>query len=326
MAEVNRKANREAFGEALVELARTENRLVVFDADVCTSTRTVLFRDAFPERFIQMGVAEQNMVSAAAGISTLGFIPWVSTFGVFASRRALDQVAISVAYPRMNVKLNGSYAGIPTGRAGATHQAMEDVAILRAIPNMTVIDPVDAVETRAAVFAATSYVGPVYLRTTRHDSPILFDPRSYSFRWGEAMELREGTDLTLVSSGIMTVVAMDAAQGLAREGIRARVLHVHTVKPIDEDAIERAARETGAILTVENHSMIGGLGGAVCEVVCARCPVPVHRVGFPDVFGESGDDDAIYDKLGLSVPKVLARARELLRARAAADAAGRRRP
>lgn len=311
---VTLKANREAFGETLVELGLKDPRIVVFDADVCTSTRTVLFRDAFPERFIQMGIAEQNMLSAAAGCSTVGgLIPWVSTFAVFASRRAIDQVSLSVAYPRLNVKINGSYAGIPTGKAGATHQAMEDVAIMRAIPNMTVIDPVDAVETRLAVIAATTYAGPVYVRTTRHETPIILDPARYRFSWGKACLLRGGRDVTLIGSGTMTVLAMEAAEALAVEGIDARVLHVHTVKPIDEAAILEAARSTGGIVTVENHSVIGGLGSAVCEVVCASCPTRVRRVGFPDVFGESGDDEAIYRKMGLSVENVVARARDVLR-------------
>jgi transketolase len=308
------KANREAFGEALVELGRRDPRIVVFDADVCTSTRTSLFREAFPDRFIQMGVAEQNMVSAAAGCSTVAnLIPWVSTFGAFASRRALDQVYISVAYPGLNVKINGSYAGIPTGRAGATHQAMEDLAIMRALPGMVVIDPLDAVETRCAVFAATEHAGPVYLRTTRHETRVVFDADRYRFTLGAAVPMRPGDDVTIIGSGIMTALALDAADVLLREGIRARVLHVHTLKPIDERAILSAARETGAIVTVENHSVIGGLGSAVCEVVCARSPVPVRRIGFPDVFGESGDDEAIHRKLGLTVENVVNQARGLVR-------------
>jgi transketolase len=308
------KANREAFGEALVELGRRDPRVVVFDADVCTSTRTVLFRDAFPDRFIQMGVAEQNMVSAAAGCSTISdLIPWVSTFGAFASRRALDQVYVSVAYPGLNVKINGSYAGIPTGRAGATHQAMEDLAIMRALPGMVVVDPLDAVETRCAVFAATEHVGPVYLRTTRHETRVILDPDRYRFTLGKAVLMRPGDDLAIIGSGIMTALALDAAEELSRRGIRARVLHIHTLKPIDEAAILSAARETGALLTVENHSVIGGLGSAVCETVCARAPVPVRRIGFPDVFGESGDDEAIHRKLGLSVENVVSQAMSLLR-------------
>ena len=310
------RANREAFGQSLVEIGRTNPRVVVFDADVCTSTRTALFRDAFPERFIQMGIAEQNMVCAAAGCSTVaGLIPWVSTFGAFASRRALDQVSLSVAYPRLNVKINGSYAGIPTGMAGATHQAMQDVAIMRSLPHMTVIDPVDAVETRLAVRAATEYNGPVYLRTTRHESPVILDPETYRFTWGRALLLRAGGDVTLIGTGTMSVLALEAAEVLATRGVNARVLHVHTVKPLDEEAILSAARETGRIVTVENHSIIGGLGSAVCETVCERCPVPVHRVGFPDIFGESGDDGQIYDAMGLSVRNIASHVMQVLNTR-----------
>jgi transketolase len=236
-------ANREAFGRALVKLGEQNHRVVVFDSDVCTSTRTCLFQDAFPERFFQMGVAEQNMVSAAAGMSTVGsLIPWVSTFAVFASKRALDQVSISIAYPRNNVKINGSYGGIPTGKAGATHQAVQDIAIMRSMPNMTVIVPLDAVEVEQAVF-------------------------TYRFQWGKAVLLRQGSDVTLMVTGVMTELALQGAEALEREGIDARVLHIHTIKPIDREAIIGAAGETRGIVTVENHSYIGGLGGAVSEVL-----------------------------------------------------------
>jgi len=226
-------ANREAFGRTLVELGKRNQNVVVFDADVCTSTRTCLFRDAFPERFFQMGVAEQNMISAAAGMSTVsGLIPWVSTFAVFASKRALDQVSISVAYPRRNVKINGSYGGIPTGKAGATHQAVQDIAIMRAMPNMTVIVPIDGVEVERAVYAATEYLGPVYLRTTRHETPVVLNPETYRFQWGKAVMLREGKDVTLIGTGVKSVLALDAAGVLEKKGIDARVLHIHTIKPI----------------------------------------------------------------------------------------------
>jgi transketolase len=307
-------ANRKAFGEALVELGRTNPKVIVFDADVCTSTLTVYFRDQFPDRFIQMGVAEQNMMCAAAGASTVnGYIPWCSTFAVFASKRACDQVSISIAYPRRNVKINGSYGGIPTGKAGATHQSVEDLAIMRAMPNMTVIVPVDAVETRLAVLAATQYLGPVYLRTTRHETPVILDKAAYKFEWGKAVELEDGEDITLIGTGVMSVLARESSLALRKEGIRARVLHVHTLKPLDETAILKAARETAGIITLENHSIIGGLGGAVAELLCERQPARMKRIGFPDVFGESGDDAKIFAKMGLSVENVVRQAKLLLR-------------
>jgi transketolase len=306
-------ANREAFGRTLVELGRRNPKVVVLDADVCTSTRTCLFRDAFPERFFQMGVAEQNMVSAAAGMSTVGgLIPWVSTFAVFASKRALDQVSISVAYPRNNVKINGSYSGIPTGKAGATHQAVEDIAIMRAMPNMTVIVPVDGVEVEQAMYAATDYRGPVYLRTTRHETPVILNPETYRFEWGKSVLLREGEDVTLIGTGVKSVLALHAARELEKEGVNARVLHVHTVKPLDREAVIRAAEETRGLVTMENHSVIGGLGGAVAEVLADARPAPLKRIGIPDVFGESGDDDLIFAKMGLSVEGVVRTVRQLL--------------
>ena len=306
-------SNREAFGRALVKLGGVDPRVVVLDADVCTSTRTALFREAFPERFIQIGVAEQHLMSAAAGMSTVGgLVPWVSTFGVFAAGRALEQVSISIAYPRLNVKINGSYAGVPTGSAGATHQAMTDIAAMRALPGMTVIDPLDAVEVEAAVFAATALEGPVYLRTTRHETRVLLDAASCRFELGKAVKLLDGDALTIVGTGPMSVLAWDAARLLADEGIRARVLHIHTIKPIDEEAIVAAARQTAGFVTVENHSVIGGLGSAVCEVVARHWPARVLRIGFPDVYGESGEDGAVFRKLGISVEHVAAAARALL--------------
>ena len=306
-------ANREAFGQTLVKLGSRYPNLVVFDSDVCTSTRTCLFKDEFPDRFIQMGVAEQNMMSAAAGMSTVdNLIPWVSTFAVFASKRALDQVSISIAYPQNNVKINGSYGGIPTGKAGATHQSVHDIAIMRSMPNMTVIVPVDAVEVEQAMIAATEYQGPVYLRTTRHDSPVVLDPDTYTFEWGKSVLLRDGRDVTLIGTGVKSVLALDAAQALQEKGIDARVIHMHTIKPIDEAAIVQAAEETSGIVTMENHSVIGGLGGAVAEVLCERQPATLRRLGFPDVFGESGDIDKIFRKLGLSVENVVSTVLELL--------------
>jgi transketolase len=311
-------SNRRAFGEALVELGRANLKVLVFDADVCTSTMTVLFRDSFPERFIEMGVAEQNMMCAAAGACTVdGYIPWVSTFALFASKRACDQVSISIAHPKSNVKINGCYGGIPTGRAGATHQSVQDIAIMRAMPNITVIVPVDAVEVRQAVFAATEHFDPAYLRTTRHDSRVILDRQSYGFEWARAVLLERGEDITIIGTGVMSVLALESAAELRKHGISVRVLHVHTLKPIDERAIVKAARETAGVVTVENHSVIGGLGSAVAEVLSELSPTPLKRIGFSDVFAESGDDEAVLVKMGLSVGNVVAAARKLLkRARA----------
>ena len=306
-------ANREAFGRTLVKLGETYPNMVVLDSDVCTSTRTCLFKEKYPDRFIQMGVAEQNMICAAAGMSTVdNLIPWVSTFAVFTSKRALDQVSISVAYPRNNVKINGSYGGIPTGKAGATHQSVQDIAIMRSMPNMTVIVPVDAVEVEQAMIAAMKYQGPVYLRTTRHESSVVLDRDTYTFEWCKSVVLRDGRDVTLIGTGVKSVLALDAAEVLQEKGIDARVIHMHTIKPIDEDAIVKAAEETMGIVTMENHSVIGGLGGAVAEVLCERHPALLRRLGFPDVFGESGDIDKIFRKMGLSVDNVVSTVQELL--------------
>ena len=299
-------APREAYGEALVELGRANPDVVVLDSDVATSSRTSLFRDAFPARFYQFGIAEQNMFCAAAGMSTLGLVPFACTFAVFAAKRACDQVSISIAYPRLNVKVSGAYGGIPTGKAGATHQSVEDIAIMRAMPNMTVIAPADAVETRQAVFAAAAFEGPVYLRTIRCECPVIFDG-SRRFEIGRGYVLRPGDDATLVATGIMTAKALSAADRLAARGIKVRVLHMPTLKPIDEELILAAAAETGRVVTVEDHSVIGGLGGAVAELLSENRPAPLLRIGIPDRFGESGDNEALYSKYGMSVADIAER-------------------
>jgi len=303
-------APRVAFGDALVELGAKNPDVVVFDADVCTSTQTAKFREAYPDRFFQMGIAEQNMIGAAAGMSTLGFVPWVSTFAVFMAKRAVDQVRVCVAYAERNVKLNGAYGGIPTGKAGATHQSVEDIAVMRCMPNMTVICPADPFETQQAVFAATDHMGPVYLRTVRCPVPVIFDGR-HTFEVGRAYTLHEGTDLTIIATGMMTPKALTAAKELEKEGVHARLLHMPTIKPADEAAIVRASRETGGIITVENHSRLGGLGGMVAEVTAEHAPCPVHRLGFPDIFGESGDNEAIFSKFGVNTENIVAKAREV---------------
>ena len=308
-------APRTAYGEALAALVVEDDRVVVLDADVATSTHTAMVRDARPESFYEVGIAEQNMFGIAAGMSTLGLIPYACTFAVFASKRACDQVSISIAYPRNNVKISGAYGGIPTGRAGATHQAIEDIAIMRAMPNMTVVVPADATEMKKAVYAARDWDGPVYIRTARCPVPVIFD-ENHKFEIGKAVLVRDGKDVTVVSTGLMTPKAKVAAEMLAAEGIDARVIHVHTIKPLDAEPILAAAAETSGIVTIENHSIIGGLGGAVAELLCAERPARMIRLGLPDCFGESGDDEAIFSKYGMNTEDIVHAAERLLGGRA----------
>jgi len=305
------KAQRTAFGEALVELGAARPRMLVIDPDVCTSTQTSLFRAAYPDRFLEVGIAEANAIGLAAGLAATGFEPWVSAFAVFLATRACDQVRVCVAHANLPVRLNGSYGGLPTGRAGATHSAIEDLAILRAMPNMTVLTPADAAEARAMVLLAAELPGPVYLRTMRCALPDLFGP-DHRPAVGASVELRPGADVALLAEGMMSARALEAAELLAVQGVRARVVHFGSVKPIDGDAIERASRECGAIVTVENHSRVGGFGSAVCEVLAERAPCRALRLGFPDVFLESGDDDAIFAKHGLDAAGIARAARGLL--------------
>ncbi len=297
-------APRNAFGDALVELGAANDDIVVFDSDVGESTQTSRFGKKYPDRFYQMGIAEQNMVCAAAGMSTLGFIPWVSTFAVFLAKRAVDQIRVSIAYPKLNVKLNGSYGGIPTGSAGATHQSVEDIAVMRAMPNMTVVVPADAFETRQAVLASEKHIGPLYLRTVRCPVPVIFDEK-HKFEIGKSYKLKDGRDITIIAAGMMTPKALAAAKELDKAGISARVIHLPTIKPIDEQVIVKASRETGRIITVENHSRIAGLGGAVSEVLTDLAPCYLKRLGFPDIFGESGDDEKIFSKFGVNVENII---------------------
>lgn len=305
----DRIAHRNAFGQALVEMADRYPKMVVFDADVAASTQTAAFGKAHPERFYEMGIAEANMVGAAAGMALCGFTPWVSTFAVFIAKRALDQVRVSVAHTNLPVKLNGTYGGLPTGRAGATHSSVEDLAIMRAMPNMTVLCPADAVETVAMADLAMGIDGPVYLRTVRCEVPVIFEP-GWKPVIGRAARLTQGNDVAICSEGMMTPVARAAVDLLAARGIAARLLHFGTLKPFDTEAVLDAARGCGAIVTLENHSVIGGLGGAVAEALAdAGAQCPVRRLGFPDVFMESGDDDAIFAGFGMD-PEGVARAAE----------------
>lgn len=304
-------AQRTAFGRALCELGEEFGNLVVLDPDVGPSTQTHLFGQKFPDRFFRVGIAEQNMTGIAAGLSTQGFIPFVSAFAVFMAHRAGDQVRNSVAHPRANVKINGSYAGLPTGRAGATHSSVEDLAVIRSLPNMTVFEPADARETALFTRMAVEMDGPVYLRTVRCEVPAVFD-ENHRVELGKAVHLLDGGDITLISTGMMTSRALDAARDLRGRGISAGVIHMPTIKPIDERAIIDAARETGIILTVENHSVIGGLGGAVCEVTAGRAPCIVKRIGFQDIFLESGDDETLFSRYGMDARGIAARAEQMV--------------
>ena len=305
-----RIAQRRAFGRALVEMAPDYPKMLVLDPDVCTSTQTALFREAFPERFLPMGIAEANAVSAAAGLACCGFLPWVSAFSVFLAARALDQIRVSVAQTGLPVKLNAAYGGLPSGRGGATHSSVEDLAVMRSLPGMTVLCPADAVEAGAMAREAMRIPGPVYLRTVRCEVPTIFED-DFRPEIGKAVVLNEGSDVAIVSEGMMSARALEAAKVLKNEGLGVRVLHIGTIKPLDEAAIIKASRECGALLTVENHSVLGGLGGAVCEILAESAPCRVRRLGFPDVFMESGDDEAIFSRFGLDAEGIAEAARNL---------------
>jgi len=306
-----RKAMRDAFGEAIVELGAADPRIVVLTADLSEAIRVHHFAARFPDRFFQMGVAEQDMIGTAAGLALAGFVPFATTFAVFATSRANEQVRLAVAYNRANVKIASSHGGLCVGEDGATHQALEDLATMRALPGMTVVAPADAREAAKATRAAASHVGPVYLRLGRTATPIVTGPDT-PFRLGQAYVMRPGDDLTLVAAGTMVPVALDAADLLSRSGVSARVVNQHTIKPLDAALLEAAARETGGIVTVEEHSVIGGLGGAVCEAVADRWPVPVERVGVQDTFGESGKPDELWQKYGLTPERIAEAARRVL--------------
>ncbi len=305
------KALRVAFGETLAELGNTDRRVVVVDGDLGSSTGADIFEAAHPDRFLQMGIAEQNMLGVAAGLATIGFVPFVSTFACFAVARALDQIRVLIAQPKLNVKIAGGYAGLLAGKTGKTHLMFDDVSIMRALANMTVIAPADEIETRRAIEVITATDGPVYLRITREPSPKLFDD-DYVFHLGVASRLRDGRDVTLISTGVQTTRVYESADLLAKEGIDALVLHVPTIKPIDEAAIVEAARETGFVITVEEHTILGGLGGAVAEILGDQYPVPVKRLGIRDMFGESGPDDALLEKHRLSPARIAEDVRLLL--------------
>ena len=299
MSEVKKIATRESYGNALAECGAKYENLVVLDADLAGATKTGTFKKVFPERHIDCGIAEGNMMTVAAGLATAGKIPFASSFAMFAAGRAFEQVRNSIGYPHLNVKIGATHAGISVGEDGATHQCNEDIALMRTIPGMVVISPADDVEAKAAVRAAIEHVGPVYLRFGRLAVPVIHDEATYKFEIGKGIVEREGKDVTIVTTGLCVSESLAAAEKLAAEGIDAKVINIHTIKPIDEELLVAAAKETGRIVTVEEHSIIGGLGGAVCEVLSEKAPTPVVRIGINDTFGESGPAKALIAKYGL---------------------------
>lgn len=310
MSEVKKIATRESYGNALAELGKEHDDLVVLDADLAAATKTGIFKKAFPDRHIDCGIAEANMTGIAAGMSTCGKIPFISTFAMFAAGRSFEQVRNSIGYPHLNVKIGATHAGISVGEDGATHQCNEDLALMRTIPGMVVINPSDDTEARAAVKAAYEYVGPVYMRFGRLAVPVINDPETYKFEIGKGVVLREGKDVTIFATGLCVSESLAAAEKLAADGIDAKVINIHTLKPIDEELIVKAATETGKVVTVEEHSVIGGLGSAVCDVLSTKAPTKVLKIGVNDVFGESGPAVELIKKYGLDGDSIAAKVKE----------------
>ena len=308
MSEVKKIATRDSYGNALAELGTEHDNVVVLDADLAAATKTGVFKKAHPDRFIDCGIAESNMIGVAAGLATTGKVPFASSFAMFAAGRAFEQVRNSVGYPHLNVKIGATHAGISVGEDGATHQCNEDIALMRTIPGMVVINPADDVEARAAVRAAYEHQGPVYLRFGRLAVPVINDRPDYKFELGKGVVLREGKDLTIIATGLPVSNCLEAAEKLAADGIDAKVINIHTIKPLDEELVVAAAKETGKVVTVEEHSVIGGLGSAVCDVLSEKASTQVMKIGVNDTFGESGpalellkkyglDTDSIYEKI-----------------------------
>jgi len=304
-------ATREAYGNALAEFGSTYD-FVVLDADLAAATKTGIFKKKFPERFFDCGIAEGNMISVAAGLAAAGKTVFASSFAMFAAGRAFEQVRNSVGYPHLNVKIGATHAGITVGEDGATHQCLEDIALMRSIPGMTIINPADAVEARAAVEAAINFKGPMYLRFGRLAVPVFNDAATYRFELGKGINMTDGKDVTIVATGIMVDMALSAAKELANEGISARVINIHTIKPLDRELILDAAQATGAIVTAEEHNIIGGLGSAVTEAVCEACPVPVLRVGVEDRYGHSGKVPPLLEMYGLTVANIMDKAKKAI--------------
>ena len=312
MADVKKIATRQSYGEALLELAQDHDDFVVLDADLAAATQTGKFKAVHPERFFDVGIAESNLMGVAAGIAAAGHKAFASTFAMFAAGRAFEQVRNSIGYPHLNVKIGATHAGISVGEDGATHQCNEDLALMRTIPGMTVIAPCDDVEAKAAVRAAYELDGPVYMRFGRLAVPVVNDAENFKFEIGKGIVMREGTDVTIVACGLMVQSALEAAERLAADGISAEVIDMHTIKPIDADLIVESAKKTGRVVTCEEHSVIGGLGSAVCDVLAERLPVPVRKLGVNDVFGESGPAVDLLHKYGLDADGVEAFVREFM--------------
>ena len=310
MSEVKKIATRESYGNALTELGKKHEDVVVLDADLAAATKTGMFKKAFPERFIDCGIAESNLMGVAAGIATTGKVPFASTFAMFAAGRAFEQVRNSIGYPKLNVKIGATHAGISVGEDGATHQCNEDIALMRTIPGMVVISPSDDIEARAAVEAAYEHQGPVYMRFGRLAVPVINDKPDYKFEIGKGVTLREGKDVTIIATGLPVSNCLEAAEKLAAEGIDAKVINIHTIKPLDEELVVAAAKETGKVVTVEEHSVIGGLGSAVCDVLAAQAPTKVLKIGINDTYGESGPAVELVKKYGLDADSIYAKVKE----------------
>jgi len=307
VSEVKKIATRESYGNALAALGEKYDNLVVLDADLAGATKTGVFKKAFPDRHINCGIAECNMIGVAAGLAATGKVPFASSFAMFAAGRAFEQVRNSVGYPHLNVKIGATHAGISVGEDGATHQCNEDIALMRTIPGMVVLNPSDDVEAKAAVAAAYEYEGPVYLRFGRLAVPVINDNEGYKFEIGKAVTLREGSDVTIIATGLTVSESLAAAEKLAADGISARVVNIHTIKPLDQEAVVKAAADTGKIVTVEEHSIIGGLGSAVCDVVAEKAPAKVLKIGIMDTFGESGPAVELIKKYGLDADSIYAK-------------------
>lgn len=314
MADIIKVATRESYGKALVELGEKNDKVVVLDADLAAATKTGMFKKAFPDRFFDAGIAECNMIGVAAGLATTGYTVFASSFAMFAAGRAFEQIRNTIGYPHINVKIGATHAGISVGEDGASHQCCEDIALMRTIPGMVIINPADDVEARAAVLAMADYDGPAYLRFGRLAVPRI-NPLDYEFKLGKGVQLCDGKDVTIIATGLMVGEALAAKETLANEGISARVINMHTIKPLDKEIVAAAARETGAIVTAEEHNIIGGLGSAVAEAVCEVCPVPVMRVGVEDKFGASGPAVEMLKIYGLTADHIVEKAKEAVKAK-----------
>ena len=310
MSDVKKIATRDSYGNALVELGKEHENLVVLDADLAAATKTGVFKKVFPERHIDCGIAECNMMGVAAGLATTGKVPFASSFAMFAAGRAFEQIRNSIGYPKLNVKIGATHAGISVGEDGATHQCNEDIALMRTIPGMVVINPSDDVEARAAVKAAYKHEGPVYLRFGRLAVPVINDREDYKFELGKGVVLREGKDITLIATGLPVAETLEAAEKLAADGIDAKVINIHTIKPLDEELIVEAAKETGKVVTIEEHSVIGGLGSAVCDVLSEKAPTKVLKIGINDTYGESGPAVELVKKYGLEAESIYKKIKE----------------